>query len=344
MPSSPPMSTGVGTDLQRARELLRAGHIVGIPTETVYGLAANAYDEAAVLKIFQAKDRPSFDPLIVHVRDRAQVEEVVARVSPEAEALMAKFWPGQLTLVLPKNDRIPDIVTSGLDTVGVRMPAHPLTLELLRSLGFPLAAPSANPFGYVSPTTAQHVADQLGEKIPYVLDGGPCAVGVESTIVGWERDVTSSNDGGMGRRAQGDRGVEKCVLYRAGGVPVEAIEAVIGTVGAAQRKVLPVAPGMIASHYAPRKPVMVGDVPALIAQHTGRRIAVISFAKHYDVWRCEVLSPKADLDEAARKLFAVLRTLDVSEADVILVEVFPSEGLGRAINDRLRRAAAKRPR
>ncbi len=312
----------IGTGIQEAAQLLTSGEVVAIPTETVYGLAANAYDEAAVLKIFQAKDRPSFDPLIVHVRDRAQVDQVVAQVSPEAEALMAKFWPGPLTLVLPKHSRIPDIVTSGLDTVGVRMPAHPLTLELLRSLDFPLAAPSANPFGYVSPTTAQHVADQLGDKLAYILDGGPCTVGVESTIVGWED--------------------EQCVLYRAGGVPVEAIEAVIGKVGSAQRKVLPVAPGMIESHYAPRKPVIVGDVDQLIRVNQVARIAVISFAKRYNVWRSEVLSVEGDLNEAARQLFAVLRTLDASEAEVILAEVFPNAGLGRAINDRLRRAAAKR--
>lgn len=316
------MSAIIGTDLDLATALLCEGHIVAIPTETVYGLAANAYDEAAVLKIFQAKDRPSFDPLIVHVRDRAQVDQVAVHVSPEAEALMAKFWPGPLTLVLPKHSRIPDIVTSGLDTVGVRMPAHPLTLELLRSLDFPLAAPSANPFGYVSPTTAQHVADQLGDKLAYILDGGPCTVGVESTIVGWED--------------------EQCALYRAGGVPVEAIEAVVGKVGSAQRKVLPVAPGMIESHYAPRKPMFVGDVEQLIRETQGERIAAISFTKRYNVWRSEVLSAEGDLNEAARQLFAVLRTLDASEAEVILAEVFPNAGLGRAINDRLRRAAAKR--
>ena len=155
------MNAIIGTDVERARRLLCDGTIVAIPTETVYGLAANAYDADAVLRIFQAKNRPSFDPLIVHVRDRAQVDEVVAHIPQEAEALMERFWPGPLTLVLPKKPRVPDIVTSGLDTVGVRMPAHPLALELLGSLNFPLAAPSANPFGYVSPTTAQHVAEEV---------------------------------------------------------------------------------------------------------------------------------------------------------------------------------------
>lgn len=315
------MKAVIGTDLARAAALLRQGEPVAIPTETVYGLAANAFDPDAVLKIFQAKDRPSFDPLIVHVCHRAQVDEV-ALVPTEAEELMERFWPGPLTLLLPKKTRVPDIVTSGLDTVGVRMPAHPLALGLLRSLDFPLAAPSANPFGYVSPTTARHVADQLGEKIPYILDGGPCAIGVESTIIGWENG--------------------QCVLYRAGGIPVEAIEAVIGRVGGAQGRVLPVAPGMIESHYAPRKPLFVGDVPALLKEHAGRRCAVIAFSTHYDAWRCGTLSASGDISEAARALFATIRTFDASDAEVILAEVFPNEGLGRAINDRLRRAAAKR--
>ncbi|MBL7984887.1 MAG: threonylcarbamoyl-AMP synthase, partial [Flavobacteriales bacterium] len=229
-----------GSDLQQAAALLREGKLVAIPTETVYGLAANAYDAEAVLRIFEVKNRPTFDPLIVHVRDSDQVQEVARTIPPEALALMDRFWPGPLTLVLPKQPRVPDIVTSGLDTVGVRMPAHPMALELLRSLDFPLAAPSANPFGYISPTTAQHVGDQLGERIPYILDGGPCAVGVESTIIGWEEGLP--------------------VLYRPGGLPLEAIEQVIGSVRPQVKHVLPAAPGMIESHYAPRKPLFVGEV------------------------------------------------------------------------------------
>jgi L-threonylcarbamoyladenylate synthase len=321
----------IGTNTQAAADLLRKGEVVAIPTETVYGLAANAYNEAAVLKIFQAKQRPAFDPLIVHVHSLDQVKEVVSfselkrkDTRKEAEALMAKFWPGPLTLVLPKSDRVPDLVTSGLDTVAVRMPAHPMALELLRSLDFPLAAPSANPFGYVSPTTAQHVADQLGEKIPYILDGGPCTVGVESTIIGWESDA------------------EQWVLYRPGGTPVSEIEAVIGTVGQAKKSVLPASPGTLESHYAPRKPVFIGDVKSLLKEHTGQRTAVIAFTEKHEAWRTEVLSPKGNIAEAARRLFAALRSLDASEADVILAEVFPQEGLGAAINDRLRRASAKR--
>lgn len=316
------MKATIGKDIARAALLLSDGELVAIPTETVYGLAANTFDTDAVLRIFQVKRRPAFDPLIVHVHDSAQVAQVVSHVPLEAEALMDRFWPGPLTLVLPKSPRVPDIVTSGLDTVGVRMPAHPMALELLRSLDFPLAAPSANPFGYVSPTTARHVADQLGEKIPYVLDGGACTVGVESTIIGWEDGLP--------------------VLYRPGGLSVEAIEAVIGAVRPQVKHVLPVAPGMIESHYAPRKPLIVGDVDALTSEHAGKSIGVIAFDRHYDVELCETLSPSGDLNEAARNLFAAMRSLDGSDVDVILAEAFPNEGLGRAINDRLKRAGVRR--
>lgn len=315
------MPAHIGTDLSIAADLLRKGDLVAMPTETVYGLAANAFDEAAVLKIFQAKDRPAFDPLIVHIGRKEAVHAIVRELPPGAETLMDAFWPGPLTLVLPKQAVIPDIVTSGLGTVGVRMPAHPLTRELLHLLDFPLAAPSANPFGYVSPTTAQHVADQLGERIPYILDGGPASVGVESTILGWQHG--------------------RWVLYRVGGVALEAIEEVVGTMEHAVRQVLPVAPGMLESHYAPRKPVYVGDVHKLLQEHAGRRVAVIGFSASYPAYRSEVLSTNGDLAEAARRLFAVLRELDASDAEVILAEVFPGEGLGRAINDRLKRAAAR---
>lgn len=312
----------IGTDIHEAAHLLRAAEIVAIPTETVYGLAANAFDEAAVLKVFQAKQRPAFDPLIVHISSKADLGRLVAELPPGAEELMDAFWPGPLTLVLPKRPEVPDLVTSGLDTVGVRMPAHPITQALLRDLDFPLAAPSANPFGYVSPTTAQHVSDQLGDRIPYILNGGPCTVGVESTIVGWEED--------------------RWVLYRPGGIAVERIEAVIGRVTVAQRKVLPAAPGMLESHYAPHKPLHVGNVDELLRTHDATRCGVISLRTRYDVGINEVLSPAGDITEAARNLFAALRRLDTSDRSVILAEIFPEEGLGRAINDRLRRASVKR--
>ncbi len=312
----------IGTDIQEAARILRSGEAVAIPTETVYGLAANAFDEAAVLKIFTIKDRPSFDPLIVHIGRPEDIHRVALDLPPQAEALMAAFWPGPLTLLLPKHAEVPDLVTSGLDTVGVRMPAHPMTLELLRTLAFPLAAPSANPFGYVSPTTAQHVADQLGARVPYILDGGPCAVGVESTIIGWV-------DG-------------RWQLYRPGGIATESIERITGPLTLAVRKDMSAAPGMLDSHYAPRKPLYRGDVEALLKRFVGRSVGVISFQREYLAHRCEVLSEQGDLAEAARHLFAVLREMDDSECSVIVAEEFPEEGLGRAINDRLRRAAAVR--
>jgi len=304
--------------------LLRAGQVVAVPTETVYGLAANAFDEAAVLEVFRVKQRPSFDPLIVHIGKREDVVRVVRALPPGAEALMDAFWPGPLTLVLPKQPAVPDLVTSGLDTVGIRMPAHPIAQTLLQELDFPLAAPSANPFGYVSPTTAQHVADQLGMAIPYILDGGPCIVGIESTIIGW------------------DEPSERWLLYRSGGLPLEAIEQVIGGIGVAEQRVLPVAPGMLESHYAPRKPLHVGEIDALLRRFEGERIGAITFCEPVAVQQAEVLSPVGDLAEAARNLFAALRRLDAGQCDVILAEVLPEQGLGMAINDRLRRAAVKR--
>jgi L-threonylcarbamoyladenylate synthase len=312
----------IGTDLHEAACLLQGGSLVAIPTETVYGLAANAFDEAAVLRIFAAKDRPSFDPLIVHIGRPEDIHRVARELPLHAKALMAAFWPGPLTLLLPKCAEVPDLVTSGLDTVGVRMPAHPMTLELLRTLPFPLAAPSANPFGYVSPTTAQHVADQLGARVPYILDGGPCAVGVESTIIGWV-------DG-------------RWQLYRPGGIATEAIAAITGPLTVVPAAAKPHAPGMLDSHYAPRKPLYRGDVESLLKRFAGRSVGVISFQREYLAYRCEVLSEQGDLAEAARHLFAVLREMDNSECSVIVAEEFPEEGLGRAINDRLRRASAAR--
>jgi L-threonylcarbamoyladenylate synthase len=316
------MTARIGTDPAEAARLLQEGGVVAIPTETVYGLAANAFDADVVLRVFEVKRRPAFDPLIVHVGSAERLEQVVTRVPDQARRLIERFWPGPLTLVLPKTGAVPDVVTSGLDTVGVRMPWHPLALELLRALDFPLAAPSANPFGYVSPTTAQHVMDQLGHDIPYILDGGPCSVGVESTIVGWENGAA--------------------VLYRAGGVPLEMVQEVIGPVRTAVVGSAPPAPGMLASHYAPRKRMLVGDVERLRKEHRGARLGIISFTAQYGAYANEVLSPSGELHEAARNLFAAMRRLDAGDADLLIAEVFPEEGLGHAINDRLRRASASR--
>jgi L-threonylcarbamoyladenylate synthase len=311
----------IGIDIEKAKQILQNGGLVAIPTETVYGLAANALDKDAVLKIFAAKNRPHFDPLIIHTDSIEKARNWVAEFPHWAQQLAAKFWPGPLTLLLPKKN-IPDIVTSGLDTVAVRVPAHPLTLKLLASLEFPLAAPSANPFGYVSPTTPQHVARQLEEKVDYILDGGPCEVGIESTIVGME-------DGRL------------CV-FRLGGLAVEEIEKVAGKVELRLNLSSdPKAPGMLKNHYAPKKPLHIGDINALMAQHAGKRIGVISFKTDYGMKEQRVLSRRADLGEAAQHLFAAIRELDAADVDLILAEEFPDSFLGRAINDRLRRAAAR---
>lgn len=311
----------IGTDLAQAERLLRNGHLVAIPTETVYGLAANALDAKAVLKIFEAKGRPHFDPLIVHIHAADQLNRYVTSVPRWAEELSNAFWPGPLTLILPKRDRIPDIVTSGLDTVGVRIPDHPLTLELLQRIDLPLAAPSANPFGYISPTTPDHVQAQLGTQIEYILDGGPCRVGLESTIVG-------EQDG-------------RPTVFRLGGLPVDAIEAVIGPVAVdISSSSNPRNPGSLEQHYAPRLPLRLMSDASDISSD---QCAVLAFKTAKDfvpIERQVILSRDGNLEEAAVRLFAALRKLDTMPVRCILAEEVPDVGIGRAINDRLRRAAA----
>ncbi len=318
------MQTRIGKDIYHAAELLKTGSVVAIPTETVYGLAANALSETAVVKIFEAKDRPFFDPLIVHIKPTDDPAKYASYIPDIAKKLIQRFWPGPLTIVLPKNEIIPAIVTAGQDTVGLRMPSQPLAQQLLETLPFPLAAPSANPFGYISPTTAQHVFDQLQDKIPYILDGGPCTVGVESTIIGFDGD--------------------KPVLYRLGGTPVEEIEAITGKIGfQINQSSNPSAPGQLKSHYAPGKPVLRGDIDELIQQHSTKKIVVISFKKAWNgenIQQNWILSKSGNLEEAAINLFKALREADQSDADIILAEIFPDEVLGRAINDRLKRASS----
>ncbi|WP_209331550.1 L-threonylcarbamoyladenylate synthase [Lunatimonas salinarum] len=317
----------LGSDIHRAAAILKGGELVAIPTETVYGLAGNALDPVAVTKIFDTKNRPSFDPLIVHVADTDQVYRYIREFPEELRKLADAFWPGPLTLLLPKKDIVPDLVTSGLDTVAVRVPSHPVTRALLKVLDFPLAAPSANPFGYISPTRAIHVEDQLGDRIPYVLDGGDCSVGLESTIVGLEQG--------------------QLIIYRLGGLSVSAIEEVVGPVLILpQSSSNPKSPGMLKSHYAPRTPVVLGDLDELIVQfgRQGEDFAVLSFTKDYqgiDDRKKVVLSPEGDFGEAARNLFSGMRFLDKAGVSVILAEELPEKNLGKAINDRLRRAAAR---
>jgi L-threonylcarbamoyladenylate synthase len=294
---------------------------VAIPTETVYGLAANAFDPHAVAQIFVVKNRPEFDPLIVHIHSVDWLERVATSFPPAAQKVAAQFWPGPLTLVLPKSPEVPDLVTSGLPTVGVRVPDHPLTRSVLERAGFPLAAPSANLFGRLSPTTVEHVLDQLGNQIDLILDGGPCRVGVESTILDFSSDEP--------------------VLLRPGGVPLEQVEPLVGPVAVPVREgnARPTAPGQLPSHYAPRTQLqLVQSVPeAALLPDAGALLARPRPLSGYRL--VEVLSTSGDLAESATRLFPALHRLDAAQLQRIVAERLPDEGLGRAINDRLERAA-----
>lgn len=316
------MITTIGTDISRAVELLKQGQLVAIPTETVYGLAGNATNGEAVARIFEAKQRPRFNPLIMHLPNLEASAPYVTEIPEPLHKIATAFSPGPVSFLLPRTDLVPDIITNGSAKVVVRVPAHPMALELLRSLPFPLAAPSANPFGYVSPVTAQHVYDGLHGKIPYILDGGTCTVGMESTIVGMENN--------------------ELVIYRVGGLSAEEITKVTGMpcrYALLHRQ--PSTPGQLKSHYAPHKPVIIGDPAQLLYEQAGRKVAVISFMHSYaHAYLNRTLSVKGDLAEAAANLFSVLRELDHSDADLIIAEIFPQVGLGIAINDRLSRASA----
>ena len=322
------MTCNVGSDVQRAAAILQAGGLVAFATETVYGLGADALNPNAVACVFEVKQRPHFDPLIVHVAERSELDRLIEQMPPVGEKLATAFWPGPLTLVLEKRDIVPDLVTAGLPTVAVRIPSHPMAQQLLQTAKIPIAAPSANPFGRISPTTAAHVADQLGERIDYVLDGGPCQVGLESTVL----QLT-------------DR---KPVLLRPGGVTVEAIEAVIGPVavpqhGTQRQEGAMHSPGQLPQHYAPRTRLVMADrVPDSLPER--QRVGLLAFENQEQAARftsVEVLSSVGDLTEAAANFFAALRRLDAAGLDLIVAESFPNEGLGRALNDRLKRAAQK---
>jgi L-threonylcarbamoyladenylate synthase len=320
----------IHTDILLAKQLLEKGEIVAIPTETVYGLAANAYNELAVSKIFKVKQRPASNPLIVHIGDIQQINDFVTEIPIQAKKLANYCWPGPLTLLLPKKPIIPDLVTAGTKHVAIRIPKHPVTLELLKKISFPLAAPSANPFGYISPTTPEHVQEQLGDAIPYILAGGSCEVGIESTIVGFENDRT--------------------IVYRLGGVSIELIEEIVGPTMIASRNIIPstsiknlITPGSFLQHYAPRKPLKLGNIEELIFKYGHYKVGILGFDKYYegiDKSQQILLTPNGNLAEAAQNLFAVLRKLDQLSVEVILCNYVPNIGLGMAINDRLTRASA----
>ena len=313
--------------LQSAADLLQRGQLVAFPTETVYGLGADATNAVAVARIFEAKQRPTFDPLIVHVADIAQVEQVVSHFPETAQRLAREFWPGPLTLVLPKRDSIPDLVTAGLPGVGIRIPRHPVALELLTRAGCPVAAPSANPFGGISPTTARHVVDGLGQKVDWIVDGGPCTVGLESTVLSLMND--------------------RPMLLRHGGCPLEDIERVVGQIeiavpDASQDDAAQPAPGMLSRHYAPGTRLVLIEHNRWAEPIDGLRCGLLTAGKQPfkgQFSRIETLCDDGNLQTCAAKFFAAMRTLDASDLDVIIAHQFPAHGLGVALNDRLRRAA-----
>jgi L-threonylcarbamoyladenylate synthase len=323
--------------LAQAAEILRSGGTVAFPTETVYGLGADALEEAAVARIFAAKERPNWDPLIVHVADPAMLERVVAEVPPRARRLMEKFWPGPLTLLLPKNAAVPDAATAGRRLVGVRMPQHPVALALIRAANLPIAAPSANRFGRTSPTTAAHVLEDLDGRIDMVLDGGATSIGVESTVV--------------------DASVEPMVIYRPGAITAEMLADVAGEVIHYVAPIHLVAPASLPSpgvgirHYAPRAQLVLVETPEELRQQAA------AFAREEEL--VGVMLPRGwdrspldavvyewgewqDADALARALFTGLRALDAHGVTIIVCPLPSAEGVGLAIRDRLQKAARKR--
>ena len=322
MTTGSPRVLPADTGIAEAAAVLRAGGLVAFPTETVYGLGANALDARAAARIFEAKARPSFDPLITHLADAADLPALVGAVPPAVAALVERFWPGPLTLIVDRPEAIPPIVTSGLDTMAVRVPDEPSARALIAAAGVPVAAPSANRFGQLSPTRAEHVVAGLGDAVDVVLDGGPTRCGIESTIV--------------------DARGERPVVLRLGALPVEALVEAVGPVtvrpGSSGQ---PVAPGTLAAHYAPRTPLRLGTAES--APGDGGRRGFLAFREPPAAgeWAAvEVLSPEGDLTAAAARLFDALHQLDAAGVTEIVAEPVPDVGVGRAINDRLRRAAA----
>lgn len=311
--------------IRKAAAIIRYGGVGAFPTETVYGLGANALDPKAVARIFEIKNRPYFDPLIVHVESERKARDLFRVVPSSAAKLMKAFWPGPLTLVLPKKKIIPDLVTSGLDSVAVRVPAHSNALRFLKACQVPVAAPSANPFGYLSPTTAEHVRRQIGKKIDFILDSGRCPVGLESTVIGFEKN--------------------KPVLLRPGGVSIEQIEKIVGPVAAAKNKSKIQAPGQLARHYSPRTPIEI--MKGQVLKPSAKKLGFLAFQKKPTsavFKKVEILSNQGNLTEAAANLFYCLHRLDRAGLDMIYAEPLPDNGLGLAMMDRLRRAEGKRNR
>ena len=311
------------TSVSEAARLLKEGEVVAIPTETVYGLAGNAFEPKALAKIFAAKERPTFDPLIVHIADIAQLTDIAKDIPDSAYKLAEAYWPGPMTIILPKKDCIPDLCTSALPSVAVRFPSHPIAQAIIKESGLPLAAPSANLFKHVSPTTAEHVAAQLADRIAGIVDGGPCSVGVESSIISLVGEPT---------------------VMRPGAITPEMFKAILGEVKIKESTSKPgqpmLAPGQCDAHYRPQVPLYYGEVPAgyTLPEHTVR----IAFGTQAGPIPATVnLSATGDMVEATSKLYAFMHDLDKSEYDLILVDPIPNTGVGMALNDRLKRASIK---
>ncbi len=307
-----------------AAEIIKNGGLVSFPTETVYGLGADGLNPIASARIFEAKNRPAFNPLILHIADKETLGKIADWENSNVEKLIAKFWPGPLTLVLPKKKIVPEIVTAGNPTVAVRMPNHDVALKLIKLAGTPIAAPSANRFGQLSPTEAPHVVKQLKNRVDVILNGGKCEVGVESTIL----EITGDD----------------IFLLRHGGLPLEEIEAVVGKVKTKPHNTAkPNSPGQLLFHYSPTIPLKFLSA-ATLTEYSGKRIGAIFFKKKsFDgTFALEkILSTGGDLREAAANLFAFLHEFEKENIDVILIEPVEETGLGRAIMDRLRKASNK---
>jgi L-threonylcarbamoyladenylate synthase len=313
-------------NINKAITELIQDNVVAIPTETVYGLAGNAFSELAVNKIFSLKKRPLHNPLIVHISSINDLKTIAINIPDKAMKLARKFWPGSLTLILDKHPDIPYIVTAGNEKVAVRVPNHPLTLELLNQLTFPLAAPSANPFGSISPTSAQHVLDYFSDQLEVILDGGPCENGIESTIVGFENNEP--------------------IVYRLGALTIEEIENEVGPVKFnVKNDQSPIAPGMLSRHYAPNtETFLTNNIKSLIKTFPDKKIGVLVFSKPINdsqIIHTEILSNQGKLEEAAKNLYAALHRLDERNLDIIIAEIMPDIGIGKAMNDRLQRAIKK---
>lgn len=306
----------------KASKLIKEGKIVAFPTETVYGLGADVFNKEAVARIFEVKKRPFFDPIIVHIADFSDVEKLCTDIPEKAKKLMERFWPGPLTIILKKTEKVPYIVTAGLETVGIRMPSHSVAMELIRSSGTPIAAPSANSFGQLSPTEAKHVIEDLGDEIDAVIDGGKTFKGIESTVIDVMTEVPE--------------------ILRPGAVPVEEIEKVIGKVEIRTLGGKIKSPGQIEKHYAPRTPLKIICEERFIPPK-GLKKALLAFKKpskleKFSFDKILYLSEKGDLVEAAYNLFSYLHELDKGGFDIIYAEKVPEKGLGIAIMDRLKKA------